>query len=117
MDGNAAENVRPWGRYDILDEADGFKVKRITVSPGKRLSYQSHARRGERWIVARGTARVTIDGKVSAVGVGGVLTVPVGAKHRVENSGDAPLVFIEVQIGDYLGEDDIVRYEDDFGRA
>lgn len=111
------ENIRPWGRYDLLDEGAGFKVKRITVSPGKRLSYQSHARRSERWVVAMGVARATIDGRVSEAVVGEVVIVPVGAKHRVENPGVEPLVFIEVQIGEYLGEDDIVRHEDDFGRA
>ncbi len=111
------ENVRPWGRYDILDEAAGFKVKRIIVDPGRRLSYQSHARRSERWIVAAGVARVTLDGRVSEAAVGEVVIVPVGAKHRVENPGGEPLVFIEVQIGEYLGEDDIMRYEDDYGRA
>lgn len=111
------ENIRPWGRYDILDEGEGFKVKRIIVNPGKRLSYQSHKRRGERWVVARGVARVTLDGRVTEAAVGETVVVPVGAKHRVENPGIEPLVFIEVQIGDYFGEDDIVRYEDDFGRA
>src|SRR5919198_448128 len=84
---------RPWGSFTVLDEGEGYKVKRIEVLPGKRLSYQRHARRAEHWMVVVGTA------------------------HRVENPGAGPLVFIEIQRGDYLGEDDIVRLEDDFGRA
>lgn len=117
MENATPENIRPWGRYDILDEGPGFKVKRITVLPGKRLSYQSHARRSERWIVASGTALVTIDGAARRAAPGGFVEVPVGARHRVENPGAEPLVFIEIQLGDYFGEDDIVRYEDDFGRV
>ena len=108
---------RPWGSFYVLEEGTGFKVKRITVLPGKRLSYQSHARRSERWIVASGAALVTIDGVARDAMVGGLIEVPVGVKHRVENPGAEPLVFIEIQLGDYFGEDDIVRYEDDFGRA
>jgi len=113
----APENIRPWGRYDILDEGDGFKVKRISVLPGKRLSYQSHERRSERWVVVSGHAIVTLDDVDVERDIGEIVVVEVGMKHRVENPGAEPLVFIEVQCGEYLGEDDIVRYEDDFGRV
>jgi mannose-6-phosphate isomerase len=112
----SAEYVRPWGRYDILDEGAGFKVKRITVDPGKRLSYQRHAKRSERWVVVQGSARVTLDGTVSEIDAGAAVHVLIGMKHRVENIGPQPLVFIEVQAGDYLEEDDIERFADDFGR-
>ena len=108
---------RPWGTFTVLDEADGFKVKRIEVLPGKRLSYQKHAQRAEHWFVVEGTARVTLDGNDILVESGQAIDIPKGAAHRVENPGEVNLVFIEVQRGGYLGEDDIVRLEDDFGRA
>ncbi len=108
---------RPWGAYHVLDEGDGFKVKRIEVLPGKRLSYQSHEHRAEHWFVVRGAAVVTLDGERIGVGAGQAIDIPLGAKHRVANEADDLLVFIEVQRGSYLGEDDIARYEDDFGRA
>lgn len=108
---------RPWGSYTVLDEGDGYKVKRIEVLPGKRLSYQKHAKRSEHWIVVQGVANVTLDGGNHRVGRGETIDVAVGAAHRVENPGEELLVFIEVQQGSYLGEDDIVRLQDDFGRA
>src|SRR5436305_5445493 len=108
---------RPWGSFTVLDEGEGFKVKRIEVLPGKRLSYQRHARRAEHWVVVAGAARVTLDGGERVVRRGEAVDIPVGAAHRVENLGADLLVFIEVQRGDYLGEDDITRLEDDFGRA
>jgi len=108
---------RPWGTFTVLDEADGFKVKRIEVLPGKRLSYQKHAQRAEHWFVVEGTAKVTLDGSEHIVEAGRAIDIPKGAAHRVENPGETNLVFIEVQRGGYLGEDDIVRLEDDFGRA
>ena len=108
---------RPWGSFTVLDEGEGFKVKRIEVLPGKRLSYQRHARRAEHWFVVAGAARVTLDGGESLVRRGEAVDIPVGSAHRVENPGEVLLVFIEVQRGDYLGEDDITRLEDDFGRA
>ena len=110
-------DVRPWGSYTVLDEGDGFKVKRIEVLPGKRLSYQRHAHRAEHWFVVSGVARVTLEGRVIDVATGQAIDIRLGDAHRVQNPGDAPLVFIEVQRGDYLGEDDIERLEDDFGRA
>ena len=108
---------RPWGSYTVLDEGDLFKVKRIEVLPGKRLSYQKHAKRAEHWFVVEGTALVTLDGREVRLNAGAAIDIPVGAAHRIENPGTAPLVFIEVQRGDYLGEDDIVRLQDDFGRT
>jgi len=108
---------RPWGNYTILDEGAGFKVKRIEVKPGKRLSYQKHARRAEHWYVVTGQARVTLDGREIDLSAGEAVDIPLGAAHRVQNPGEEPLVFVEVQRGDYFGEDDIVRLEDDYGRG
>lgn len=108
---------RPWGNYTILDEGDDFKVKRIEVLPNKRLSYQKHARRSEHWFVVRGIAKVTLNGEEFLVKSGEAIDIAVGTAHRVENSEAELLVFIETQTGDYFGEDDIVRLEDDFGRT
>lgn len=108
---------RPWGGYVVLDEAADFKLKRITVKPGKRLSYQFHDRRSEHWFVVRGTAAVTLDGEILEVPAGTAIDIPRGAAHRVANETADDLVLIEVQQGDYFGEDDITRLEDDFGRA
>ncbi len=101
----------------MLEEAPNFKVKRIEVLPGKRLSYQKHSQRAEHWFVVEGTARVTLDGKDITVNAGEAIDIPIGSAHRVENPGDDDLIFIEVQRGTYLGEDDIVRLEDDYGRT
>src|SRR6476619_4069076 len=108
---------RPWGTFTVLDEGVGFKVKRIEVLPGKRLSYQKHAQRAEHWVVVQGTAKVTLDDKEINVPAGQAIDIAVGSAHRVENADSELLVFIEVQRGGYLGEDDIVRLQDDFGRA
>jgi mannose-1-phosphate guanylyltransferase/mannose-6-phosphate isomerase len=108
---------RPWGSYDSVDAGDGFQVKRIKVKPGARLSLQSHTRRAEHWIVVRGIARVTRDNDVFELFANQSTYIPIGAKHRLENPGAEMLELIEVQSGDYLGEDDIVRYEDVYGRA
>jgi mannose-6-phosphate isomerase-like protein (cupin superfamily) len=110
-------DVRPWGHYVVIDEGADHKVKRIVVSAGKRLSYQRHTRRSEHWFVVAGSGTVTLDGDKLTVCSGSAVDVPVGAAHRVENTGVDDLVFIEVQRGSYLGEDDIERLEDDFGRA
>lgn len=108
---------RPWGTYTVLEEAPNFKVKRIEVLPGKRLSYQKHSQRAEHWFVVEGTARVTLDGKDITISAGEAIDIPIGSAHRVENPGNDDLIFIEVQRGTYLGEDDIVRLEDDYGRT
>jgi|SRR5437588_798714 len=108
---------RPWGSFTVLDEGEGYKVKRIEVLAGKRLSYQRHARRAEHWMVVAGAARVTLDGGDIVVGCGETVDIPVGTAHRIENPGADTLVFIEIQRGVYLGEDDITRLEDDFGRV
>lgn len=108
---------RPWGSYDSVDVGDGFQVKRIKVKPGARLSLQSHRRRAEHWVVVRGTARVTRDNDVFELYANQSAYIPIGARHRLENPGAEMLELIEVQSGDYLGEDDIVRYEDVYGRT
>ena len=107
---------RPWGSYTVLEEDRGCKVKRIEVLPGKRLSYQKHAQRAEHWFVVEGTAKVTLDDEEITVRAGEAIDIPIGAAHRVENPDEGNLVFIEVQRGSYLGEDDIVRLQDDYGR-
>ncbi len=109
--------VRPWGSYEVLADRPHSKVKYLVVHPGKRLSYQSHERREEHWTVVEGTAEVLLDDVTHLLGPGETITVPKRAKHRVANPADTDLVFVEVQLGDYFGEDDIVRYEDDFGRV
>lgn len=108
---------RPWGNYTVLSDEPDHKVKRLVVHPGKRLSYQTHARRAEHWFVVKGTATVTLDGEVIEVPTGVAIDIGIGAAHRVANNADDDLVFVEVQVGDYFGEDDIVRLEDDFGRG
>jgi mannose-6-phosphate isomerase len=109
---------RPWGSFTVLDdELFDHKVKRIVVAPGKRLSYQSHTRRAEHWFVVNGVATVILDGVEHEVRAGQSIDVALGQKHRCENRGTTPVVFIEVQHGTYFGEDDIERFEDDFGRA
>jgi mannose-6-phosphate isomerase len=108
---------RPWGNYQVVDEGEGYKVKRIVVHPGKRFSLQRHTRRAEHWVVVAGQGRVTRDGETIGLGPREAVDIPVGAAHRLENVGDVPLVFIEIQTGSYFGEDDIERFEDDFGRS
>ncbi|MGH9021276.1 MAG: phosphomannose isomerase type II C-terminal cupin domain [Acidimicrobiales bacterium] len=109
---------RPWGSFTVLDdERFDHKVKRIEVAPGKRLSYQRHAHRAEHWFVVNGVATVVLDGRDVEVHPGESIDVGLGQAHRCENRGTTPVVFIEVQRGTYFGEDDIVRLEDDFGRA
>jgi mannose-6-phosphate isomerase len=108
---------RPWGTFQVLDEDDTYKVKRITVDPGQRLSYQLHHRRAEHWVIVGGDARVTLDDVMHDLGPGRSIDIPRGSRHRIENPGTEVLTFIEVQQGDYFGEDDIVRFDDDYGRA
>ncbi len=107
---------RPWGCFDSLANGSRFQVKRIVVNPGAALSLQSHVHRAEHWIVVEGTAKVTIDEDVQLVGENQSVYIPLGAVHRLENPGKVPMVLIEVQTGSYLGEDDIVRYEDVYAR-
>ena len=106
-----------WGKYEILLEDENCKVKKITVSPKKRLSYQSHQKRAEVWVVTAGEGKVTQEDNITKVGYGGLVVIPQESKHRIENIHETQdLVFIETQIGTYFGEDDIVRFDDDWGR-
>jgi mannose-6-phosphate isomerase-like protein (cupin superfamily) len=109
--------TRPWGGYEVLADEPTHKVKRITVEPGHRLSYQRHAHRAEHWFVVGGEGVVTLDGRTAAVATGSAIDVPRGAAHRIESTGSEPLVFIEVQHGTSFGEDDIERLDDDYGRS
>jgi mannose-6-phosphate isomerase len=113
----AEYDERPWGNYTVLMDAEGYKVKKIVVRPGKRLSYQQHAHRSEHWFVVQGQGAVILDGSKSPIVAGHAVDIPQGAAHRIENNGDDDLIFIEVQHGAYFGEDDIVRLDDDFGRV
>jgi len=109
---------RPWGSFTVLDEGENYKVKRIEVLPGKRLSYQRHSRRAEHWFVVRGTAKVTLNDNEILITEGAAIDIEKGSAHRVENPDASQLlIFIETQTGDYFGEDDIERIEDDFGRT
>jgi mannose-1-phosphate guanylyltransferase/mannose-6-phosphate isomerase len=108
--------ARPWGWYDSIDTGERFQVKRISVKPGASLSLQMHHHRAEHWIVVRGTARVTNGDKVFLLEENQSTYIPIGVRHRLENPGKTDLEMIEVQSGGYLGEDDIVRYEDNYGR-
>lgn len=111
------EVYRPWGKYDSIDNGERFQVKRITVKPGEKLSVQMHHHRAEHWIVVSGTANVTIDESVAMLTENQSIYIPIGAVHALENPGKIPLELIEVQSGSYLGEDDIVRFSDRYGRA
>ncbi|MBT7647184.1 MAG: mannose-1-phosphate guanylyltransferase/mannose-6-phosphate isomerase, partial [Rhodospirillaceae bacterium] len=108
---------RPWGYYEGIDAAPGFQVKRIMVKPGERLSLQKHAHRSEHWIIVSGRARVTIDERIFELEANQSTYVPVGSIHRLENCEAEPLLMVEVQCGDYLGEDDIIRLEDNYHRS
>jgi mannose-6-phosphate isomerase len=107
---------RPWGSWHVIDVNDGYKIKRIHVNPHARLSYQTHEHRSEHWVVIQGVATCTIDGAQVVAHAGESIDVAQGAKHRIANADDAELVIVEVQLGGYTGEDDIVRIEDDYGR-
>lgn len=109
--------IRPWGDFEVLRDTEGFKSKVIRVTPGHRLSYQSHRHRSEHWIVVRGRPEVTLDGTVHRLGPGEHIHIPQGARHRIANPGDELVELIEIQLGTYFGEDDIERYEDDYERA
>lgn len=109
--------VRPWGSWHVIDVADGYKIKRIHVTAGHRLSLQSHTHRSEHWVVIAGKATCEIDDTVTTVSQGESIDVPLGARHRLANLGTEELVIVEVQLGHYTGEDDITRHEDDYGRC
>jgi mannose-6-phosphate isomerase len=108
---------RPWGYYTVLADEPDHKVKRIVVCPGKRLSLQRHRRRAEHWYLLAGEAVVTLDGQKIPIRKGEAIDIPRGAAHRLQNTGAAEAVFIEVQTGEYFGEDDIERLADDYGRV
>ena len=115
-EGAAATEMRPWGTFTVLEEGRGYKIKRIEVKPGHRLSLQMHYHRSEHWIVVSGTAKVVCGDKELIIHQNQSTYVPQGHVHRLENPGVIPLVLIEVQNGEYLGEDDIIRFEDDYAR-
>ena len=108
---------RPWGNYEILRDEDHFKVKTITIASGQRLSYQSHEKREEHWVIVAGQGVFTLNDEEKTIKVSDHVFIPKKAKHRIHNLSDDPLVFVEVQTGEYFGEDDIVRYADDYGRG
>jgi len=109
--------AKPWGSFHVLEERPGYKVKRITVNPGGRLSLQSHRHRSEHWVVVNGIATATVDGAVHTLSRHKSIDIPLGAVHRLENHHSDTVDVIEVQFGDYLGEDDIIRYEDIYDRV
>jgi len=108
---------RPWGRYYVLHDELNYKIKRIEVDPGGRLSYQYHLKRSESWVIVEGHGLITLEGESKFYSKGQTIIIPKKSKHRIENRGDKILVFIEVQTGIYFGEDDIVRIEDDYKRV
>jgi mannose-6-phosphate isomerase len=108
---------RPWGYYEVLSDAADHKVKRIVVEPGGRLSLQSHKLRNEHWFVVSGAGTASVNGKKHLFKAGCALNIPAQSKHRVQNNSDINLVIIEIQTGKYFGEDDIQRFEDDYGRV
>jgi mannose-6-phosphate isomerase len=108
---------RPWGQFFVLHDEPSYKLKRIEVNPGGRLSYQYHDKRSEVWTIVEGTGIITLDGKVKKYKVGETILIPQGVKHRIENKEKEKVVFIEVQTGTYFGEDDIIRIEDDYNRT
>jgi mannose-6-phosphate isomerase len=110
------QDVRPWGRYEILSESSDHKVKRIVVNAGARFSYQRHQHRAEHWFIVSGNAKVTHEGLEFEMSAGDSIDIAQGELHRLANIGSEPVVFIEVQSGSYFGEDDIERIEDDYNR-
>ena len=108
--------TRPWGNYTVLAKSKDFLIKKIIDNPQGVLSYQSHDLRSEHWVVVKGTAKVTVEGEVKLITEGQSVYIPLGAIHRMENPGKLPIILIEIQTGEYLGEDDIIRYEDIYSR-
>ncbi|MHB9031034.1 MAG: phosphomannose isomerase type II C-terminal cupin domain [Candidatus Latescibacterota bacterium] len=117
MDEKTMIDYRPWGYYIILADEPDHKVKRLVVYPGKRLSLQRHSHRSEHWFVLYGRAKATVDEATIILQPGESINIPLGSLHRLENPGDDDFAIVEVQRGDYFGEDDIERFEDDFGRV
>lgn len=111
------KSLRPWGHYKVLETEEKFQVKTLVVEPGKRLSLQSHVHRSEHWFIVSGSGTAEIDGTQYSLGPGDSIDVKAGFKHRISCTSREPLVFIEVQTGSSFDEEDIVRYEDDFGRG
>ncbi|MCY4165090.1 MAG: phosphomannose isomerase type II C-terminal cupin domain [Gammaproteobacteria bacterium] len=111
------EVVRPWGSFEGLGQGDGYQVKRLKVLPGETLSLQRHRQRDEHWVVVGGAPVAVRDGEDHPLKIGDHILIPVGAVHRIRNPGEAPAEIVEVQLGEYLGEDDIERFEDAYGRA
>lgn len=112
-----AFEIRPWGKFEVLRDTADFKSKVITVDPGAQISYQSHAKRAEHWTIIKGRGEVVLNDEIIPVHAGSHVFIPLQAKHRIRNTGKDPLTFVEVQLGTYFGEDDIVRYEDSYGRS
>jgi mannose-6-phosphate isomerase len=110
------QEARPWGKFEILSEDNNCKVKKITVKPGESLSYQYHNKRSEVWTIIEGIAIFTLDDVSKTIEKGSVVQIPILSKHKIKNIGESDLIFIEVQLGEYFGEDDIVRLQDDYGR-
>ena len=108
---------RPWGKYEILSNDKDFKIKVIAVNPGQQLSLQSHVHRSEHWVIIDGCGEVVVDDKTLMVTAGSSIVISMNAKHRIRNTGAKVLRFVEVQTGDYFGEDDIQRYQDDYNRV
>lgn len=112
-------NETPWGKWEVLDDSSAsFKVKKITIKAQQRLSYQKHFKRAEMWFIVKGKAEVTLDDEIHTLNTGEKIQIPIEAKHRIKNIlENEDLVFIEIQTGTYFGEDDIVRFDDDYGRS
>ena len=110
-------DVRPWGKYTVLRNENHYKSKVIEIDPHAQISYQSHAKRSEHWIVVRGQGEAIINEVAHPLKAGDAVFIPQGAKHRMRNTGDSVMEFVEVQTGTYFGEDDIVRYQDDYQRV
>ena len=108
---------RPWGNYSILEEEIGYKIKKLVINPKQRLSLQLHHHRDEQWIIVKGVAFLTVGSEIKPYSKGDSITILKGETHRIENRSDSSLIIIEVQNGEYLGEDDIVRIQDDYSRA
>ena len=117
LENKMEKEERPWGHYIVTDQGNRYKVKSIHVNPGASLSLQKHYHRAEHWVVVEGTAKVEVDGKETLIYENQSTYIPLGAVHRLSNPGRVPLRIVEVSSGSYLGEDDIERYEDNYGRT